>query len=137
MRTKLLVWTNATIFWRELAPKPTTSQYTAQRQGHGDGLHIVVVDDKGTITGNTGTLLETHLGLSKAVDAVSAVNSPQKIWYEDYLADFSSQIYAGGNPSSAADAYHGTSPKATGFCWNFIYSNHYWRWTMGTSLHKV
>jgi hypothetical protein len=68
-----------------------------------------------TITGNTGTLLETHLSLSKAVDAVSAVNSPQKIWYEDYLADFSSQIYAGGNPSSAADAYHGTSPRATGF----------------------
>jgi hypothetical protein len=79
------------------------------------GLHVVVVDDKGTITGNTGTLLETHLNLSKAVDAVSAVNSPQKIWYEDYLADFSSQIYAGGNPSSAADAYHGTTPRATGF----------------------
>jgi hypothetical protein len=86
--------TNATIFWRELAPRPTTSQYTAQRQGYGDGLHVVVVDDKGTITGNTGTILETHLNLSKALDAVSAVNSPQKIWYEDYLADFSSQIYA-------------------------------------------
>jgi hypothetical protein len=111
--------TNATIFWRELAPKPTTSQYTAERQGYGDGLHVVVVDDKGTITGNTGTLLETHLGLSKALDAVSAVNSPQKIWYEDYLADFSSQIYAGGNPSSAADAFHGTSPKATGFSTSF------------------
>jgi hypothetical protein len=107
--------TNATIFWRELAPKPTTSQYADQRQGHGDGLHVVVVDDTGTITGNTGTLLETHLNLSKAVDAVSAVNSPQKIWYEDYLADFSSQIYAGGNPSSAADAYYGTTPLATGF----------------------
>ena len=107
--------TNATIFWRSIAPKPTTSQYTVQRQGYGDGLHIVVVDDTGTITGNTGTLIETHLGLSKALDAVSAVNSPQKIWYEDYLADFSSQIYAGGNPSSANDAYHGTSPKATGF----------------------
>jgi hypothetical protein len=107
--------TNATIFWRELAPKPTTTQYTDQRQGYGDGLHVVVVDDTGEITGNTGTLLETHLNLSKAVDAVSAVNSPQKIWYEDYLADFSSQIYAGGNPSSAADAYHGTIPLATGF----------------------
>ena len=111
--------TNATIFWRELAPKPTTSQYADQRQGHGDGLHVVVVDDTGTITGNTGTLLETHLNLSKAVDAVSAVNSPQKIWYEDYLADFSSQIYAGGNPSSAADAYHGTIPLATGFSTSF------------------
>jgi hypothetical protein len=111
--------TNATIFWRELAPKPTTSQYADQRQGHGDGLHVVVVDDTGTITGNTGTLLETHLNLSKAVDAVSAVNSPQKIWYEDYLADFSSQIYAGGNPSSAADAYYGTTPLATGFSTSF------------------
>jgi hypothetical protein len=111
--------TNATIFWRELAPKPTTSQYADQRQGHGDGLHVVVVDDTGTITGNTGTLLETHLNLSKAVDAVSAVNSPQKIWYEDYLADFSSQIYAGGNPSSAADAYHETTPLATGFSTSF------------------
>jgi hypothetical protein len=111
--------TNATIFWRELAPKPTTTQYTDQRQGYGDGLHVVVVDDTGTITGNTGTLLETHLNLSKAVDAVSAVNSPQKIWYEDYLADFSSQIYAGGNPSSAADAYHGTIPLATGFSTSF------------------
>jgi hypothetical protein len=111
--------TNATIFWRELAPKPTTTQYTDQRQGYGDGLHVVVVDDTGEITGNTGTLLETHLNLSKAVDAVSAVNSPQKIWYEDYLADFSSQIYAGGNPSSAADAYHGTIPLATGFSTSF------------------
>jgi hypothetical protein len=128
--------TNATIFWRELAPKPTTSQYTAQRQGYGDGLHIVVVDDKGTITGNTGTLLETHLGLSKAVDAVSAVNSPQKIWYEDYLADFSSQIYAGGNPSSADDAYHGTTPKATGFSTSFTpitTGDGLW----GQRLHKV
>jgi hypothetical protein len=123
--------TNATIFWRELAPKPTTSQYADQRQGHGDGLHVVVVDDTGTITGNTGTLLETHLNLSKAVDAVSAVNSPQKIWYEDYLADFSSQIYAGGNPSSAADAYYGTTPLATGFSTSFT-SSHYWRRTMGS-----
>jgi hypothetical protein len=111
--------TNATIYWRELAPKPTTNQYVDQRQGYGDGLHVVVVDDTGEITGNTGTLLETHLSLSKAVDAVSAVNSPQKIWYEDYLADFSSQIYAGGNPSSAADAYHGTTPLATGFSTSF------------------
>jgi hypothetical protein len=31
------------------------------------------------------------------------------------LQIFSSQIYAGGNPSSAADAYHGTIPLATGF----------------------
>jgi hypothetical protein len=107
--------TNATIFWRSLAPKPTSNQYTLERQGSGDGLHVVVVDDLGSITGNQGTILETHLGLSKALDSVSSVNSPQKNWYEQYLADFSSQIYAGGNPSSAADAFHGTTPRAVGF----------------------
>jgi hypothetical protein len=107
--------TNATIFWRSLAPRPTSNQYTLERQGSGDGLHVVVVDDLGSITGNQGTILETHLGLSKALDSVSSVNSPQKNWYEQYLADFSSQIYAGGNPSSAADAFHGTTPRAVGF----------------------
>ena len=107
--------TNATIFWRSLAPRPTSNQYTLERQGSGDGLHVVVVDDLGSITGNQGTILETHLGLSKALDSVSSVNSPQKNWYEQYLADFSSQIYAGGNPSSAADGFHGTTPRAVGF----------------------
>ena len=107
--------TNATIFWRSIAPKPTSNQYTLERDGYGDGLHVVVVDDLGKITGNQGTILETHLGLSKSLDSVSSVNSPQKNWYEQYIADFSSQIYAGGNPSSAADAFHGTTPRATGF----------------------
>jgi hypothetical protein len=107
--------TNATIFWKSIAPKPTSNQYTLERGGYGDGLHVVVVDDLGKITGNQGTVLETHLGLSKSIDSVSSINSPQKNWYEQYLADFSSQIYAGGNPSSAADAFHGTTPRATGF----------------------
>jgi len=60
-------------------------------------------------------ILEKHIGLSKAADSVSQVNSPQKIWYKNYLAGFSSYVYAGKNPSSAYDAYHGTNPVATGF----------------------
>jgi hypothetical protein len=111
--------TNALIFWKSIAPKPTSNAYVLDRNGKNDGLHIVVVDDLGTITGNQGTLLEKHISLSKAFDSVSAVNSPQKIWYEQYLADFSAQIYAGGNPSSATDAYWGTTPTATGFSSGF------------------
>ena len=107
--------TNTTIYWKSIAPKPGTTRYASERNSHNDELHVVVVDDLGTITGNQATLLEKHIGLSKALDAVSAVNSPQKIWYEQYLADFSSQIYAGGNPSSAVDSHWGTSPRATGF----------------------
>ena len=107
--------TNTTIFWKELAQRPTTNVYVDERDGHNDGAHVVIVDDKGTVTGIRGNLLEKHLHLSKAFDAVSSVNSPQKTWYENYLADFSEYVYAGGNPSNAADAYHGTNPVATGF----------------------
>jgi len=107
--------TNTTIYWKSIAPKPTSNRYSLDRNGKGDGLHIAIVDDLGTITGNQGTIIEKHLGLSKALDSVSAVNSPQKIWYKQYLADFSGQIYAGNNPSSAADSYWGTTPRATGF----------------------
>jgi hypothetical protein len=94
--------TNSVLYWKSIAPKPSTNKYVLDRNGKNDGINIAVVDDLGTITGNQGTILEKHVGISKALDSVSAVNSPQKIWYEQYLADNSaSQIYAGGNPSSA------------------------------------
>ena len=111
--------TNSTIFWKSIAPKPVTNKYVKDRSGKNDGLHIVVVDDLGTVSGIQGQLLEKHLNLSKALDAVSDVNSPQKIWYEQFIADFSENVYAGGNPSSAADAHFGTAPLPTGFSSGF------------------
>jgi len=111
--------TNSTIYWKSIAPRPVTNQYSLDRAGKNDALNIAVVDDRGTITGNSGTIIEKFVGLSKAFDSVSAVNSPQKIWYEQFLADFSSQVYAGSNPSSASDSYHGTAPRAVGFSTSF------------------
>jgi hypothetical protein len=111
--------TNSTVYWKSIAPKPTSNGYVLDRNGRGDALHVVVVDDLGKITGSQGSILEKHLGLSKALDCVSSINSPQKIWYKQYIADFSSQIYAGANPSTATDAYWGTSPVATGFASTF------------------
>jgi hypothetical protein len=107
--------TNSIIFWRSIAPRPITNKHSLDRNSKTDAMHVVVVDDLGTITQNQGTILEKHVSISKAFDSVSAVNSPQKIWYEQYLADFSAYVYAGGNPSSAADSYWGTTPVATGF----------------------
>ena len=107
--------TNQTIFWKELAPKPTANVFVTDRQGYNDAAHVVIVDDTGTISGIKGNILEKHISLSKASDAISNVNAPQRIFYESYLADFSEYIYAGGNPSNAIDAYHGTAPRATGF----------------------
>ena len=107
--------TNSVIFWKTIAPKPVSNNYSLQRNSKNDGLHVVVVDDTGSITGIQGNLLEKFVSLSKATDSVSSVNSPQKIWYKNFLANFSNYIFAGVNPSASADSFFGTSPKATGF----------------------
>ena len=114
-----LTLSNATIFWKEIAPKPTTSAYVSDRQGLNDGMHVVVVDDEGTLTGVKGNVLERNTFLSKASDTVSAVASPERTFYKDFLAQGSQYIYGGGNASAAADSYHGTTPVATGFSTEF------------------
>ena len=107
--------TNSTVYWKQIAPKPVSNQYSTTRNGKNDAIHILVVDDTGSVTGIQGNILERHLSVSKALDSVSASNSPTKVWYKNYLANFSNYVYAGYNPSAAADAYHGTTPVATGF----------------------
>ena len=91
--------TNTSILWRSLAPKPGTSQYSNERNAKSDEIHVVIVDDTGSVTGIQGNLLEKHIGISKALDAISSVNSPQKIWWKNYLAQYSNYVYVGDNPS--------------------------------------
>ena len=107
--------TNSTVYWKGIADRPSTGKYTSDRSGKNDGVHVVVVDDTGTVTGIQGNILESHLHMSKAADSVSAVNSPQKNYYKEYLADFSEYIYAGGNPGQTGDGYKGTTPTVSGF----------------------
>jgi hypothetical protein len=104
---------NASIYWKSIAPKPGTSQYVANRNGRSDEIHVVVIDDTGTVTGIQGNLLEKHIGLSKASDAVSAVNSPQKTWWKNYLALYSNYLYVGDNPSDNTNL--GEQVVQTGF----------------------
>ena len=106
---------NSKVFWRSIAPKPGTSNYTAERGGRNDEMHVVVVDDSGTLTGIRGNILEKHLNLSKATDAVSEANAPQKTWYKSYLANYSNYIYAGANQGQGNDTYHNTFPTGTYF----------------------
>jgi hypothetical protein len=112
--------TNSVIYWKSIAPKPSTNGYVLNRSGRNDSLHIAVVDDSGSITGIKGNILEKYVNLSKAVDAISEVNSPQKIYYKNFLSNYSSYIYAGANPSAAADAFTGTVPTPTGFSSGYI-----------------
>ena len=111
--------TNGSLYWKSIAPKPQSSGYAQDRNSRNDEIHLAIVDDKGTITGIQGNLLEKHTGLSKASDAISAVNSPQKIFWKQYLADNSAYVYAGDNPSVGNDTYNNTVPRATGFSTNF------------------
>jgi len=90
--------TNSTIFWKSLAPKPVSNQYVTDRDGVNDGIHIAVVDDLGEVTGVTANILETHLNLSKASDAV---RDQQLIYYKEYIKDHSDYIFYGRNQSSA------------------------------------
>jgi hypothetical protein len=110
---QVLQLSNTAIYWKSIAPKPGTSQYAANRNGKSDEIHVVVIDDTGTVTGIQGNLLEKHIGLSKASDAISAINSPQQIWWKNYLALYSKYVYVGDNPS---DELNVNEPVvATGF----------------------
>jgi len=66
---------NSVVFWKSIAPKPVDNNYSATRSGRNDAIHVVVVDDNGTITGIQGNIVEKFNSLSKAVDAVSSVNA--------------------------------------------------------------
>jgi hypothetical protein len=108
--------TNAEIYWRSIAPKPVTNRYVLDRNGRNDAIHVVIVDDTGDVTGIQGSLLEKHLNISKATDAISAVNSPQRIWWKEYLAQYSKYVYVGDNPS---DNSNNEQVYQTGFAEGF------------------
>ena len=88
---------NIKLEWDQLADAPGTSSYAAARGGRFDEVHVVVIDDKGTITGNAGTVLEKHLNLSKAKDAEYSVGSTA--YWRKYLATNSQYIYGGSAPA--------------------------------------
>ena len=107
--------TNSTVYWKSISPRPDTSNWAADRSSKNDGLHVVVVDDLGDVTGIQGNVLEKSLNLSKATDAVSSENAPQKIYYKDYLALYSDYVYAGDDPSDGSDGFNAASDFSSGF----------------------
>ena len=111
---------NTPIFWNSIAGRPVDSNFSSSRSGGGDSLHVVVVDDDGSVTGIQGNILEKHTFLSKAKDSTADGNAPTRNYYKDYLINGSQYIFAGYNPSIGEDAYHGTAPAATGFSTNFV-----------------
>jgi len=97
--------------WDQLAERPGTSSYTASRGGRFDELHVVVIDDKGDITGNAGTILEKHLNLSKATDGEYSVGSTS--YWRKYLSLNSRYIYGGSAPTGITTISYETTATNT------------------------
>jgi hypothetical protein len=109
---KITLASGTQISWNSLTPRPNTSEFAAERNSRFDELHIVVIDDEGKITGNSGTILEKHVGLSKAKDALYSSGSPS--YWRKYLTLGSQYIFAGSSPAGIV---------TTGFSENFEPSN--------------
>ena len=86
---------NSTVYWKSIAPKPSTSQYAFERNGSNDEIHVAVVDDSGSVTGIAGNILEKFTNLSKATDA--RVSPSENIYYKNYVSNNSTFIFAGSS----------------------------------------
>ena len=85
--------TNSTVYWKSIASKPGTSEYASARNSKNDEMHIVVVDDTGSVSGISGNILEKFVSLSKAIDG--RVTPSQSYYYKDVIATRSQYIYVG------------------------------------------
>ena len=93
----LTLTSSTTVKWNQLADRPGTSEYAAARGSRFDEVHVVVIDGDGGITGNSGTILEKHLSLSKAKDAEYSLGSPS--YWRKFTANSSQYIFAGSAPA--------------------------------------
>ena len=107
----LTLTSSTTVKWNQLADRPGTSEYAASRGSRFDEVHVVVIDGDGDITGNSGTILEKHLSLSKAKDAEYSLGSPS--YWRKFTANSSQYIFAGSEPAGIVTT--GFASGGTGF----------------------
>ena len=93
----LTLTSTSTVKWNQLADRPGTSEYAAARGSRFDEVHVVVIDGDGGVTGNSGTILEKNLSLSKAKDAEYSLGSPS--YWRKFTANSSQYIFAGSAPA--------------------------------------
>ena len=86
----------SSVNWNNVSSRPGTSAYAEARNSRFDEIHLVIVDSLGTISGNSGTILEKHLNLSKASDATFSVGNTS--YWRKYLAVNSDYIFGLNSP---------------------------------------
>ena len=83
--------------WNQIAEKPGTSSYAAARNSRFDEIHVVAYDDSGTLTGNSGSILEKHVNLSKAKDSQYSAGSAS--YWRKVLEVGSDNLFGGSAPA--------------------------------------
>jgi hypothetical protein len=111
---------NNRVSWKSIAPKPGTSQYSAERNSKDDEIHVVVIDDTGSISGSPGTILEKYLNLSKAIDG--RISPSQSTYYKTYVNKNSKFIYVGSPETGVASNLTPTGSLST----DYTVSNGLW-----------
>jgi hypothetical protein len=84
--------------WNTIANRPTTTEYARNRNCRFDEVHIVIFDDTGEVTGNSGTILEKNIGISKGNDAEFSVGTPS--YWRKFLANTSRYLFGGSEPAN-------------------------------------
>ena len=92
--------TNSTVYWKSIAEKPGTSQYVSERSGKNDEMHVVVVDESGSVSGIVGNVLEKFTYLSKARDG--KISPAEANYFKDKIAQNSEYIYVGYTTTGAS-----------------------------------
>ena len=90
-------WPYAALF----SGAPGTSDFATSKGGSNDEIHIVVIDDDGSITGTAGTTLEKYSFVSKAKDAISYQGLTN--YYLNVLLNQSQYIYWMDHPTGATN----------------------------------
>ena len=109
--------TGTTINWNNVSPRPGTSSYASARNSRFDEVHLVVIDSEGKITGNSGSILEKHLGLSKASDAEFSVGSSS--YWRKYLENNSDYIFGLNSPTGiVTTGYSSGFTLSSDVAWN-------------------
>ena len=70
---------------------PGTSSYVSDKNGSGDEMHIIVIDEDGKFSGTANTVLEKYAFVSKASDAIS--NDGSSNFYKTVLNEQSRYVW--------------------------------------------
>ena len=97
-------------YYFQFSGPPTTTDDVSAAGGSNDEMHIVVIDEDGSITGTAGEILETFEGVSQAHDAKDA--SGNSNFYADVIYRQSKFIYWIDHISTLSD---GASKTGTTF----------------------